>query len=421
MPRLTKTLIDSLPTPEIQPSFDWDNKVSGFGVKVLPNGKRKYVLKYRTRGGRSGRQRWLGLGTHGIVTADQARSLAQRALAIVADGGDPQAQRCAIAAVPTLSDVWVRYERDHISLRKDATQRDYRAIWENCLKPTFGNQPVKEISRGEIDAFHKKRVSTPYQANRILALLSKLMSLAEEWEWREGANPCRHISKFREHARQRFLSSNEIAAVRSASAELLAGKKITPHAASILELLLLTGARSGELASAKWAWVDWALQIIALPDSKSGAKTIYLSKDAVALLRKQEKRSKSQEYIYPGRSAGKHIHNLRKPWVRICVKAGLSGVRVHDLRHTAASLALGSGTSLAIVGRLLGHTQVQTTLRYAHLDTDPALRAADLIGQRIREAARPENEASDQPLPAEKADWPLSARCRHSRASGRHP
>ncbi len=171
------------------------------------------------------------------------------------------------------------------------------------------------------------------------------MNLAEEWEWREGTNPCRHISKFRERARQRFLSGEEIAAIRSASAELLTKKEITAHAASILELLLLTGARSGELASAEWTWVDWERQIIALPDSKSGAKTIYLSKDAVAVLREQQKRSSSQVYIYPGRSAGKHIHNLRKPWARICDKAGLTGVRVHDLRHTAASLAMSSGTS----------------------------------------------------------------------------
>ena len=319
----------------------------------------------------------------------------------MAYGGDPKAQRFAISE-PTLSDVWARYERDHIGIRKEATQRDYRAIWKNRLEPTFGNQRVREISRGDIDAFHKKWVSTPYQANRILALLSKLMSLAEEWDWREGTNPCRHIRKFRERARQRFLSGDEIAAVRLATIELLAEKKITPNAANILELLLFTGARSGELASAKWAWVDWALQIIALPDSKTGAKTIFLSKDAVALLREQEKRSKSQEFIYPGRDAGKHIHNLRKPWMRICVKAGLSGVRVHDLRHTAASLAMGSGTSLAIVGRLLGHTQAQTTLRYAHLDTDPALRAADLIGQRIRDTAKSENGDGDQPLPGEK-------------------
>ena len=394
MPRITKTLVESIPTPDAQPSFAWDDKVSGFGVKVLPTGKRKYVLKYRTHGGRSGRQRWLSLGLHGPVTADQARALAQRALANVAEGGDPQAKRQAVAIAPRVSDVWERYERDHLSLKKDSTQRHYNAIWRDRLKPAFGKHRVKVISRGDIDAFHKGLAATPYQANRILALLSKLMNLAEEWEWREGTNPCRHISKFREKARQRFLTIDEIARARAASAKLLADKEITAHAASILELLLLTGARSGELASAKWEWVQWDLQIIALPDSKSGAKTIYLSRAAVEVLREQHARSKDQAYIFPGRTAGKHIHNLRKPWARICKEAVLQGVRVHDLRHTAASLALGSGTSLAIVGRLLGHTQVQTTLRYAHLDTDPALRAANLIGQKVR-GRRTEAEAAD--------------------------
>ena len=274
-----------------------------------------------------------------------------------------------------------------MSLKKESTQTGYKAIWRDRLKPTFGKQRVREISRGDVDAFHKKLGATPYQANRVLALLSKLMNLAEAWEWREGTNPCRHVAKFRESARQRFLSDAEIAAVRSASAKLLADGEITSHAASILGLLLLTGARSGELASAKWAWIDWKQQMIALPDSKTGAKTIYLSDDAVMLLREQHARSMAQEFVFPGRSAGKHIHNLRKPWARICKEAGLNGVRVHDLRHTAASLALGSGTSLAIVGRLLGHSQAQTTLRYAHLEADPALRAANLIGQRVRESS----------------------------------
>ncbi|UVI38802.1 tyrosine-type recombinase/integrase [Qipengyuania spongiae] len=387
MPKLTKTFVDSLAIPESQPTFAWDDKVSGFGIKVLPSGKRKYVLKYRTHGGRSGRQRWLALGTHGPVTADQARVLAKSALATVAEGGDPQDNRQATATAPTLADVWSRYERDHLCLRKKSTQRNYETIWRDRVKPAFGKQRVQDITRGDVDAFHKRLSNIPYQANRILALLSKLMNLAEEWEWREGTNPCRHISKFREKPRQRFLTLSEIAEVRKASDRLAATGEITQSAANILELLLLTGARSGELASARWEWVDWDTQVIALPDSKTGEKTIYLSNSAIEVLREQYARSHDQEYIYPGRSAGKHIHNLRKPWARICQEAGLEGVRVHDLRHTAASLALGSGTSLAIVGRLLGHSQVQTTLRYAHLDTDPALQAANSIGDRIRPSA----------------------------------
>ena len=388
MPRLTKSYVESIPSPESVPTFAWDEKLSGFGVKVLPSGSRKYVLKYRTHGGRAGTQRWLGLGTHGAVTCDQARTLAQQALAAVAAGSDPQAQRKAIATAPTLGDVWSEYKRKHLEMRKPSTKRGYEAIWTDKLKPAFGNRRVKDLGRKEVDDFHKKHSATPYQANRILVLLSKLMNLAEAWEWRDqGTNPCRFVEKFGESARQRFLSGNEIAAIKIASAQLLSKSEITTHAACILELLLHTGARSGELASAQWAWVDWKAQIIMLPDSKTGPKPIYLSDPAVALLRQQHKRSEDQAFIFPGRSAGKHIHNLRKPWARICAKAGLDGVRVHDLRHTAASLALGSGSSLAIVGRLLGHSQAQTTLRYAHLEADPALRAANLIGMSIHEAS----------------------------------
>ncbi len=398
MPRITKSLVESLPIPAGQPQYVWDEKVSGFGIKVLPSGKRKYVLKYRTHGGRAGRQRLLGLGMHGPVTAEQARALAMRKLAAVANGEDPQAARQSLGSAPTLSDVWRRYERDHLGLKKPSTRRNYQTIWNDRLMPAFGSHKLEDIRRGDIDTFHKRLASTPYQANRILALMSKLMNLAEEWELREGTNPCRHISKFREQPRQRFLSVDEIGAARDAASRLLERSEITAHAVSILDLLLLTGARSGELASAKWEWVDWDAQIIALPESKTGAKTIYLSKAAIAVLREQHERSKGQEYIYPGRSAGKHIHNLRKPWARICTEAGLEGVRVHDLRHTAASLALGCGTSLAIVGRLLGHTQVQTTLRYAHLDKDPALQAADLIGEQVRrhngEGERPRTRES---------------------------
>ena len=141
MPRLTKTVVDSLPIPEAKPSFAWDDKVSGFGVKMLPNGKRKYVLKYRTHGGRAGRQRWLGLGTHGPITADQARALAQRALAAVAEGGDPQGERNAVASAFTLSDVWDRFERDHLILKKDSTQETiFRAGTIVSSRPSVGSE-----------------------------------------------------------------------------------------------------------------------------------------------------------------------------------------------------------------------------------------------------------------------------------------
>ena len=381
MPKLTKTVVDALPVPTAQPSVTWDDRLAGFGVKILPTGARKYVLKYRTLGGRAGRQRWLALGAHGAVTCEQARQAAQQALAAIAGGADPQAQRTAHAIAPTLADVWARFERDYLRLRKASTQRSYQAIWLDRLKPAFGRHMVRDITRSEVDAFHKKLSATPYQANRILALLSRLLNLAEAWECRDqGTNPCRFITKFKERERQRFLNHVEIGTVKNVIQALVEKKELTSHAAAMFNLLLLTGARSGELSSAEWSWVDWQRQIIALPDSKTGAKPIYLGDDAIRLLAEQQGRSGPAKYIFPGRSPGKHIHNLRKPWRRVCEEAGIGPVRVHDLRHTAASVALAGGASLSLVGRLLGHTQAQTTLRYSHLDSDPAIKVANIIG-----------------------------------------
>lgn len=381
MPKLTKTVVDALPIPTDQPSVTWDDRLAGFGVKVLPTGARKYVLKYRTLGGRAGRQRWLALGAHGAVTCEQARQAAQQALASIAGGADPQAQRTAHAIAPKLADVWARFERDYLSSLKSSTQRSYKAIWQDHLKPAFGRNMVRDITRSDVDAFHKKLSATPYQANRILALLSRLMNLAEAWEWRDqGKNPCRFIAKFKERERQRFLTNVEIVTVKSAIRGLVEKKELTAHAAAMFNLLLLTGARSGEITSAEWSWVDWQRQIIALPDSKTGAKPIYLGNEAIKLLAEQQGRSSTGQYIFPGRSPGKHIHNLLKPWQRVCEEAGVGPVRVHDLRHTAASVALAAGASLSLVGRLLGHTQTQTTLRYSHLDFEPALEVANIIG-----------------------------------------
>ncbi len=399
MPKLTKTVVDAIPVPPTNPTVTWDDRLAGFGVKVLPTGARKYVLKYRTLGGRAGRQRWLSLGAHGAVTCEQARQAAQQALASIAGGADPQAQRTAHARAPTLTDVWTRFERDHLSMRKPSTQRSYKAIWQDRLRPTFGRTMVRDITRSDVDAFHKKLSATPYQANRILALLTRLMNLAEAWELRsQGTNPCRFITKFKEHARQRFLTNAEILTVKTTIQELVAKKELTAHAAAMFNLLLLTGARSGELSSAEWGWVDWQRQIIALPDSKTGAKPIYLGDEAISLLVEQQRRSGAGKYIFPGRSPGKHIHNLRKPWRRVCDESGIGPARVHDLRHTAASVALAGGASLSLVGRLLGHTQAQTTLRYSHLDSDPALKVANIIGDLVS----PKLAALDGSLTAEE-------------------
>ena len=387
MARLTKRVVDSLSCVGTAPAFLWDDALAGFGVKALPGGAKKFVVKYRTNGGgRSAPQRWISLGGFGQLTCDQARDMAQQILAAVARGEDPQAEKFKRRTAPTLTDAWAKFEAEELPLRKPLTRREYVSQWRLLLEPKLGRLEVASITRADVDGLHKALKATPYRANRALALCSRLLSLTERWEWRpQGTNPCRYVSKFKEAARSRYLSDKEQERIGAAMRQLVAANELQPAAANAIKLLLYTGARLNELLTAKWAWVDLSAQTITLPDSKTGEKPIYLSDAAITVLRdEQEANSERQsEYVFAGRSQGKHMINLRKPWTRVCAAAGITGVRLHDLRHTAASIAAGQGASLPIIGRLLGHSQAQTTQRYAHVDTNPALKVANAIGEAL--------------------------------------
>ncbi len=382
MAKITKRTVEALATEGTKPSFLWDDALSGFGVKALPTGTKRYVLKYRANGGgRAATQRWLSLGAHGAITPDQARSMAQQALAAIARGEDPQAEKVAKRTATNLSDVWLRFQNEHLPLRKQQTRYEYEGQWRSTLGPKLGRMAVAQISRSDIDRLHKSMKATPYRANRVLALLSRLLSLAEVWELRPtGSNPCRHVERFREEPRSRFLVEAELHSLGESMREMEITGELSSSAANAVRLLLLTGARLSEILTAKWAWVDRDRRVLSLPDSKTGAKPVYLSDTAIAVLDHQLGNSADDPFIFPGSGSEGRMINLRKPWTRICQRAKLEGVRLHDLRHTAASIAVGQGASLPIIGRLLGHSQAQTTQRYAHVDSNPALNAANAIG-----------------------------------------
>lgn len=394
MAKLTKREIDALSAVGDSPAYLWDDTVPGFGIKALPSGSKRFILKYRADGGgRSARQRWLTIGTYGPITLDQARDLARQAHAEIARGGDPQGRKSSLRAAPTMNDVWSRFEAEELPRKKALTQRDYRAIWNDVIYPKFGTSKVETLARSDIDRFHKAYRDTPYRANRALALLSRLMSLAEAWEWRtQGSNPCRYVSRFEERARTRFLTSGELKRLGAVLPKLEAEGAITSTARNAIELLLLTGARLNEVLTAKWQWVDFKKGVLSLPDSKTGAKPIYLSEQAKIVLKRQKGAVASKLYIFPSAANPKKPYvNLRKPWERVCLSATIDNVRLHDLRHTAASIAVAQGASLPVIGRLLGHSQSQTTQRYAHVDTDPALKVANEIGSFVSSAFSPAN------------------------------
>ena len=234
--------------------------------------------------------------------------------------------------------------------------------------------------------FHHDLRERPYQANRALGVLSKMMNLAEAWGLRsDGSNPCRHVKKYREEKRERYLTKEELRRLGVTLADAERRKTESPFALTAIGLLTLTGARLSEILTLRWEYVDLANSVLRLPDSKTGAKEVYLNEAAIKLLRKMP-RMVSNPYVIAGKKDGSRLINLQKAWRRIRAAANLNDMRIHDLRHSFASVAAGTGMSLPMIGKLLGHSQPATTARYAHLADDPIRAASNLIGTEIAAA-----------------------------------
>ena len=255
---------------------------------------------------------------------------------------------------------------------------------KNHVLPKIGKIKLLALTAGDIQNIHLGLKNKPIMANRCLALISKMLGLASKWGLREEAEQlCKHIDKYPEKKRERFLSMTEIE--RLFDTLNIAESQETEAASSILaiKLLLLSGCRLSEILELKWDWVDIANHRINFPDSKTGKKTIYISNQAIELISSVD-RSDGNPYVIKGLIPGTHLVNLHKPWYRISKLADLEDVRLHDLRHSFASIGAASGLSLPLIGALLGHTQAQTTARYAHLVGDSLKDAAGLIGERIK-------------------------------------
>ena len=196
-----------------------------------------------------------------------------------------------------------------------------------------------------------------------------MMNLAEVWRLRPTAsNPCRHVRKYRERKRERYLSESEFARLGEALSETEREGTVMPSAITAIRLLILTGARLSEVLTLRWDYIDWDQSYIRLPESKTGAKLIYLNPPAMEILRNTP-RADANPYLIPGKKPGCHLINLQKPWRHVMRRADLDDVRIHDLRHSYASFGATNGLSLHMIGKLLGHTQAATTARYAHVHT----------------------------------------------------
>ena len=380
MAKITKHMIDQL-TPRAKDYFVWDGELRGFGVRVLHTGKASYVVQYRA-GGRTRRNAFSAVGT---MTPDEARKHARELLVAVDKGGDPVADIQAQRRTPNLATFCDQFLSDHVAHRcKPHTEREYRRSIKLHIKPYLGAFKVADVKRQDIAKLHHALSRTPYQANRALAVLSKLFNVAEVWELRpDGSNPCRHVKKYPERKRERYLTQEEMLSLGTV---LETAERDGTEPASVIlaiRLLMLTGARLSEIQTLKWDYVRNGF--LALPDSKTGPKRIELGAAAMQLLARA-KRVRGNPYVITGMAEGEHWNDLQRPWRRIRKKAQLPDLRIHDLRHSYASLAASDGESLPIIGKLLGHTQTQTTARYAHLAPASVRATAERITDAIAKA-----------------------------------
>ena len=232
-----------------------------------------------------------------------------------------------------------------------------------------------------------------------------MFNLAEKWGLRlDGTNPVRHIEKYAEGRRERFLSVEEM--LRLGKALRQAEKESeNPFALAAIRLLVFTGARLGEILTLRWSQIDMKRAVAILPDSKTGQKRLYFNEPAMEVLTMLP-RLEGNPYVIPGHRRASHLVNLQKPWQRLRESAGLSDVRLHDLRHSFASIAVSTGHTLPVIGKLLGHSKATTTERYAHLADDPLRAANDRIGAELAKAFGDEGSPSSRRCSAASSSCP---------------
>ncbi len=360
--RLTQRRVDSL-APRGKVRDVRDSELRGFGVRVMPSGRKSYFL-HRQRGGR---RVWRTIGDAGAMTESEARARAVAMLAVAGRGGDADAAPAEGALFETVAEEVFRRCRRHW---KPGTLEVNLGHYRRCILPWFGGRPVAAVTRSDVRRWFASLHATPGTANRSAPVLSVILGQAEALGHRpEGSNPCIGIKRHRRRGRERFLSPGEIARL---SGVLDRHRERRPLEAAAVRLLLLTGCRKTELLTLLWS--DFREGRLFLRDGKTGPRTVWLSSAARRVL---DGLPRTCRWTFPARTGDRHMSQsvLDKFWQRVRTEAGIDDVRLHDLRHTYASVAMARGETVPTIGRLLGHRRPGTTLRYLHA-ADAAVREA---------------------------------------------
>lgn len=377
--RLTDKVVRALPCPPCGSIIHYDGELPGFGARVTAKGVRSFVLNYVA----GGRERRTTIGQFPVWSATAAREEA-RALRRKVDAGiDPMDERAGADAeaaakrgLPTVTDLFTRYSLEHLPRKSPRAASDDRSMWHKIILPRLGKTKVADLTHSDVDALHSHvRSNHPVRANRVVEVLRKALNLAVRWGWRSD-NPASGVHRSPEPKRTRYLAQPEFIRLWHA---LVAHPERTSAAA--IQVLMLTGARRSEVLSAQWNMFDLDQCIWTKPSSHTKQRKehrVPISTPVRNILRELTA-SAPGPYVFTGRTGGP-LTDVKRTWATVCKSAGIFDCRLHDLRHTYASVLASAGNSLPVIGALLGHTQTQTTARYAHLFDDPLRAATEHVG-----------------------------------------
>ena len=387
MPTLNEKTIKNQERPDKGYTILWDRgdgAVKGFGARITAAGSVAFIYNYRTRGGRQRRITIGDTSEYGVVAA---RKKAKRYAGEVSEGRDPLASLESERDAPTVADLTRLYLDTHATTKRPVPAKTDRYTIEREILPAMKHLKVAEVKYSHVAKLHRKLSErAPYRANRVLALLSTMFGLAIKEGWRDD-NPTKGVKRNLESPRERYLSGDEADRLLDALAA-----HPDQSEANAVRLLLLTGARRGEVLSMTWDQIDFEHGTWTKPSAHTKQKKLHhipLSARALEVLSKmREQAEDGAQYVFPGRDGTGHRVDLKKPWAAICQAAEIKGLRLHDLRHSFASIMVSGGASLPMIGKLLGHTQAATTLRYAHLQVDPLREVTERVGAVIKSAGK---------------------------------
>ena len=375
--KLTKRTVDALEVEEKDALF-WDRDLAGFGVRVHATGRKVYVVQSRGPGG----PKRVTLGRHGEMSTEEARKQAALVIDRIKRGEDPMP--APPEAELTVAGLAERFMRVHVEAHlKPGSVVAYRSVLEKHVLPALGAMTVCQVGRSQVSALHHRLRDMPTMANMAVHLLSRMFTLAEAWDLAPaGRNPCRAVRRYRTRPRERFLTPEEYRRLGRALKDAEAEGEMWPPAVAAIRLLALTGCRSGEILNLQWDDVDRTAGDLRLRDAKAGPRMVPLTAPVLGIL-DGISREPDNPWVIAGQRPGAGLTGLHHYWRPIRARAGLADVRIHDLRHSYASRALALGESLYSIGKLLGHSRVSTTARYAHLMREAEKAAASRVGESI--------------------------------------